>query len=855
MPVGGAAAVPLESGLLTWAPALGGTLSSYTWICMILNFLQTRNPPVLPCLHRKPHLRLVDAAGKPSAFADDLKALRGFGEMNKETLGELLFHFFRRYAHEVDYERYVISVREGRLISKEAKKWHLMQNNRLCVEEPFNTERNLGNTADDISFRGVHLELRRAFDLLSEAKLDECCDQYAFPPLPEKVWEKPPLKPMPILSRSRSQSQSGRGGRPGPGNRGGKSVLGQHRAGQGRRASSAAAMNKLTGSPMGPRGTVGPEHGLQAHFQQLDLHGHLYNEYQFLQAQELELRAIQAHAQAHLQAQAHMQAASLTAPLPQGPLKNNPARAAAANQAPSSVPLRGGSFPYPIAYHAVPGSPHPSTHTNPPSPSMKPAQPELRRSTHRSSNGESAASPTLRSQSQPARPLPVGAAAPHMPPFPVDAHGFLHYQQFRHHQQWLNHALEMNQAHQRRQDHYRRMQMQPEPGFEENLPKYIGYYVYDSPPARPYRDELAHVRVPTYNDLKNRYRATPASWNRLITPSRSPSPSPSVPLRDRSVSMRSAASAPPGPVPPDRNHLSKPGYRSSGPIIVDGSSGYGLHQYATVTGTSRSVSRHDAPSPSESQGYNTPATSADTFYDQGRREYFGRETSRASHLTYSTPELNRAMHVPRHELIEPLKRRASSHAGEDLPSKVFTKHAEHKSSGLGLGIEFENHAMRPSTESSKPLTPISAPPVESSLPADAKSDTSGQRFEKSLKSLPLLSPVREVRTPSPTTSRKDDLVTEGPFFTKFRGALQLDIPPFAAVINGHQQQSEPVPTKSNGLSPQPSESPLVSAQPQTNGWQVPVKKGKKNKSKGQGPSPVNFPGEPLPANEAERKGG
>ena len=88
---------------------------------MILNFLQSRNPPVLPCLHRKPHLKLVDASGKPSAFADDLEALRGFGDKNKETLGELLFHFFRRYAHEVDYERYVISVREGRLISKDAK--------------------------------------------------------------------------------------------------------------------------------------------------------------------------------------------------------------------------------------------------------------------------------------------------------------------------------------------------------------------------------------------------------------------------------------------------------------------------------------------------------------------------------------------------------------------------------------------------------------------------------------------------------------------------------------------------------------------------------------------------------------
>ena len=122
---------------LTRSIALGGTLSSYTWICMILNFLQTRNPPILPSLHKKPHAR---TDSKIATFNDDLDKLRDFGRNNKETTGELLFNFFRRYAHDLDIETDVISVREGRLISKEAKKWHLMQNNRLCVEEPFNIE-------------------------------------------------------------------------------------------------------------------------------------------------------------------------------------------------------------------------------------------------------------------------------------------------------------------------------------------------------------------------------------------------------------------------------------------------------------------------------------------------------------------------------------------------------------------------------------------------------------------------------------------------------------------------------------------------------------------------------------------
>jgi hypothetical protein len=84
-----------------------------------------------------------------------------------------------------------------------------LQNNRLCVEEPFNLTRNLGNTADDTSFRGLHLELRRAFSLIAEAKLKDCCEQFVFPAEEERIWEKPPPQPRPVLSRS--ASQSGRG--------------------------------------------------------------------------------------------------------------------------------------------------------------------------------------------------------------------------------------------------------------------------------------------------------------------------------------------------------------------------------------------------------------------------------------------------------------------------------------------------------------------------------------------------------------------------------------------------------------------------------------------------------------------
>ncbi|KJK75211.1 hypothetical protein H634G_09557 [Metarhizium anisopliae BRIP 53293] len=160
--------------------AFGGTLSSYTWICLIIAFLQLRNPAVLPALHQMPY-KMPKSDGTPSDFADNLKKIKGYGSKNKSSVAELLFQFFRFYAHEFDYDKHVLTIRQGKLLTKQEKKWNYALNNQLCVEEPFNVSRNLGNTADEYAFRGLHLELRRAFDLLSEAKLDEACEQYDMP--------------------------------------------------------------------------------------------------------------------------------------------------------------------------------------------------------------------------------------------------------------------------------------------------------------------------------------------------------------------------------------------------------------------------------------------------------------------------------------------------------------------------------------------------------------------------------------------------------------------------------------------------------------------------------------------------
>lgn len=88
-----------------------------------------------------------------------------------------------------------------------------MQNNSLCVEEPFNTSRNLGNTADEATVKGLQLEFRRAVHYLADhASLELACWPYQFPtsenPRPER--HLPNLPPQYRSSASNNQYNNNR---------------------------------------------------------------------------------------------------------------------------------------------------------------------------------------------------------------------------------------------------------------------------------------------------------------------------------------------------------------------------------------------------------------------------------------------------------------------------------------------------------------------------------------------------------------------------------------------------------------------------------------------------------------------
>lgn len=547
---------------------------------MIINFLQTRKPPILPALHQRPHMKLPPKDGVESTFADDLNALRNFGQKNEESLGELLFSFFRFYGHEFDYDKLVVSVRNGKQISKVEKKWHITNNNTLCVEEPFNISRNLGNTADDTSFRGLHIEIRRAFDLISVGKLEECCEEYEFPKEEKPNRERPAVaKSKPAVIRSASQSNSNTSRGRGNGHRGGRNQRNNNN--NNRRASSGAFDPNSGYFPSLPHNIGAQDHWLQAQAQ-AQLHNDLYQTYSVLQAQENSLRQqLLNQSQAYMQAQGQNQVYAQSQSRSRGNSTANQQttdrnRTNSFDQPPLTAPIRPEYFFYPL--NPLQYNPYPwqNSNTNPPSPSMSSAVPELRRSAHRSSvtNGSGGqSSSSLRSHSQPAaRSAPSQLLVPGVGMANTGLGIYPHYGQPNGVPNFI--AADENS----------------ESGFEtptESLSvtapeekEYLGYYVGNAS-AHPMRRESIVPKIPTFGDLQaqhSRRRLStdhqfPASFFNRLGASRSPSPL----GHDRSYSF-GAHSAPITAVPsqqgPSTNNLRS--FSNQGPLVVNGSDSTGI---------------------------------------------------------------------------------------------------------------------------------------------------------------------------------------------------------------------------------------------------------------------------------------
>lgn len=207
-----------------------GTLSSYGYVLLVIYFLvHVKNAPVLPNLQQMPPLRPISKEDAQineynTWFFDDIDLLRErWRSENTEPVGQLLVDFFRYYSRDFLYNTCVASIRGGPL-KKDTKGWQndlsagrydARERNRLCIEDPFETDYNVARCVTKDGLYTIRGEFMRACRILSSRTertthvLTLLCEEreddelVSAPPRgASRLSNLPPQTPFPVGSRS-----------------------------------------------------------------------------------------------------------------------------------------------------------------------------------------------------------------------------------------------------------------------------------------------------------------------------------------------------------------------------------------------------------------------------------------------------------------------------------------------------------------------------------------------------------------------------------------------------------------------------------------------------------------------------
>lgn len=163
---------PLAMVFKRWAQenricnAVEQTISPYSWTLMTVHYLQTCEPPVLPCLQKLNPRRYEQHRG------DIFKAIkawrhqpaRPWASRNNQTLRQLLKGLFRYYGYTFNYPQHIISVREGRVLDRSAFSRRTVVDGKaefwlpnywtshLAIEEPFTKTNTACSVHDKLKF-------------------------------------------------------------------------------------------------------------------------------------------------------------------------------------------------------------------------------------------------------------------------------------------------------------------------------------------------------------------------------------------------------------------------------------------------------------------------------------------------------------------------------------------------------------------------------------------------------------------------------------------------------------------------------------------------------------------------------
>ena len=173
----------LQRGL---SSAVHGTFSSYAWTLIAIHFLQNTNSPILPNLQKNDHsdTKTIEGIEYDVGLHENPKAL--LTSINNSTVGELFVAFIDYLTDSWNWEKNVISVRSGKLLSRHEKGWNhgkpqlnqAIQDNEnrrlgihcLPIEDPFDHKHDLSRVLTPEGAYEIIDEIFRAKELLLDSK-------------------------------------------------------------------------------------------------------------------------------------------------------------------------------------------------------------------------------------------------------------------------------------------------------------------------------------------------------------------------------------------------------------------------------------------------------------------------------------------------------------------------------------------------------------------------------------------------------------------------------------------------------------------------------------------------------------
>ncbi|KAG1692415.1 hypothetical protein DVH05_025381 [Phytophthora capsici] len=163
---------------------VAGALSSYGLMLLALYYLQRISVlPVLDCSVHSVEDESTLRNLSEKDIDDKLEAVHKEFVNGKATFVRdwqaLRRGFFRFYTCEFDYEHDVVSLRAREAMSKTSKGWSRQNNMRLCLEDPVETERDLGSLCSRLAFGRLRCAFAHACIVLSEKEDEQESDLFA----------------------------------------------------------------------------------------------------------------------------------------------------------------------------------------------------------------------------------------------------------------------------------------------------------------------------------------------------------------------------------------------------------------------------------------------------------------------------------------------------------------------------------------------------------------------------------------------------------------------------------------------------------------------------------------------------